>query len=80
MKFFRPEGAAAPVSSPSTRLDRRGLVAGAGVAGVAALAAAALTRRVAELPPVSAAKPARAAGEGYRETQHVLRYYETTRS
>ncbi len=75
MKFFRPEG----VEGPSARVGRRGLVVGAGVAGVAAVAAAVLTRRGAEALPVSPAKPARVAGEGYRETEHVLRYYDTAR-
>ncbi len=79
MKFFRPEGVEVS-SAPSARIGRRGLVAGAGVAGVAALAAAALARRGAEAPPLDQVKPARVAGEGYRETEHVLRYYESTRS
>ncbi len=68
------------VASTPTRLDRRSLVAGAGVAGAAALAAVALHRRGAKAAPVVAAKPAHEAGDGYQETQHVLRYYETTRS
>jgi hypothetical protein len=79
MKFFPPKDAAELVASSPARLDRRGLVVGAGVAGAAALAAAALHRRIAEAPPLAAAKPAHDAGEGYRETQHVLRYYETAR-
>ena len=77
MKFFRPEGAEAP----SARVDRRGLVVGAGAAGVATVAVAMLARRVAAAaPPVGHAKLARVADEGYRETEHVLRYYDSTRS
>jgi hypothetical protein len=59
---------------------RRQLVVGAGVAAGAAAAAAALGQRVAG--PVAAAKsvPGATEGEGYRLTDHVLRYYETTRS
>lgn len=79
MKFFRPQGAEVP-SAQSAGVGRRGLVVGAGVAGVAALAVAVLARRGAEALPVSQAKPTRVAGEGYRETEHVLRYYDSTRS
>ena len=62
------------------RLKRRQLVAGAGVAAGAALAAGALRQR-GELPgAVAGAKPQASAGEGYRLTEHVRRYYETTRS
>ena len=59
---------------------RRQLVVGVGVAAGAAAAAAALGQRVAA--PVGAAKAPTVAGEGegYRLTDHVLRYYETTRS
>lgn len=78
MKFFRHEGAEAPPAQ-SARVGRRGLVVGAGVAGVATVAVAMLARRGAEAPPVSQAKPTPVAGEGYRETEHVLRYYDSTR-
>ena len=82
MKFLRfPRAPIAPaIPSPSTAIDRRSLVVGAGVAGAAALAAAALHRGAAEAPVAVAAKTAAAPDEGYRETPHVLRYYETTRS
>jgi hypothetical protein len=68
---------AAPETTP--RLDRRGLVVGAGVAGVAAVAAHALHRGAVEAP-AAAATTAAVAGEGYRLTPHVLRYYETTKA
>lgn len=79
MKFFRREGVEAP-SVQSARVGRRGLVVGAGVAGVATVAVAVLARRGAEALPVNHVKPTRIAGEGYRETEHVLRYYDSTRS
>jgi hypothetical protein len=80
MKFFRSKEAAACADPSSAKLDRRGLVVGSGLAGAAALAAVALHRPIAAAPPVAAVTPAREAGDGYRETQHVLRYYETTRA
>lgn len=79
MRFFR-SGGVESIAEQSAPVGRRGLVVGAGVAGVAAVAAAVLTRRGAEALPVSKPKPARVAGEGYRETEHVLRYYDSTRS
>ena len=80
MKFFRSRRAVEAADPPTAGLDRRGLVVGAGVAGVAALTAAALHRAAVEVPTVVADKPASNKGDGYRETPHVLRYYETTRA
>jgi len=80
MKIFNSKEAAALADPSSARLGRRGLVVGSGVASAAALAAAVLHRPTAATPAVAAVKPAREAGDGYRETQHVLRYYETTRA
>ncbi len=81
MKFARSPRTPMPPAAPEgTRLDRRGLVVGAGVAAGAALAAAALHRRAVEPAPVASAETAPAPGDGYRETEHVLRYYQTTRS
>ena len=61
-------------------LSRRHVVAGAGTAAALAAAAAALSggrQAAAGLAPVpTAALPA---ADGYRETAHVLRYYQTTR-
>lgn len=70
---FEADAAASP------RTARRAVV-GAGVAAGAALAAAALARRGAPSEPVAAAKPEAAAADGYRLTEHIRRYYETTRS
>ena len=84
MKFFPlRRNAAARTSaapSPAPEIDRRSLVVGAGVAGAAALAAAALHRGSAATQVAAAEKPKAEPGEGYQVTPHVLRYYETTRS
>jgi hypothetical protein len=56
---------------------RRGLLLGAGAAGAAVLAAKSLPTA-----PTDVAAPAKPAAEdkaGYQLTQHVLRYYETTK-
>jgi hypothetical protein len=73
----RPAGTAEAVG---VRRDRRGLVVGTGVAGVAAVAAHALLRSGVETPVAAAATKAAADGAGYRATPHVLRYYETTKA
>jgi hypothetical protein len=68
-----------PSTTPATR---RGLIVGAGVAGAAVVAAKVMPgSAVATSTAASAVKPAvdTAAG-GYQLTQHVLRYYETTRA
>jgi hypothetical protein len=81
MKFLPSKRSAPAVDPSSPQTDRRGLVVGAGIAGVAALAAAALHRRTVAAPEAAvttAAAPTEA--DGYQVTPHVLRYYETTRS
>jgi len=67
-------------SSPTGRLSRRTWFAGAGAVGAAAAAAAVLpsvapqaSAPVAQLPE----PPAR--GGGYQLSEHVARYYRTTR-
>ena len=68
-----------PPSTPPT--TRRGLVIGAGVAGAAALAVKVVPgQAVATTAVATAAKPAVDTTGGYQLTQHVLRYYETTRA
>jgi len=79
MKRIRPTSPAAALDGQAAPLGRRALVVGAGVAGVAAVAAHALQRAAADVPLASAAKPG-PEGEGYRLTPHVLRYYETTKA
>lgn len=80
MKFLRDRQAAKAADPSSSRVDRRGLVVGAGVAGVAALAAAALHRKAVATPEAANPAGAAPAKDGYQVTPHVLRYYETTRS
>lgn len=60
-------------------IQRRRLFAGAGTAGALAAAAVAvpLVRETDAVAP--AAKPAPEQGGGYQVTQHVLRYYQTTK-
>ena len=79
-------------SAPSNLANRRqstprspapgaaALVVGAGVAAGAALAAAALQRKLDTAAPAAAAETGTASAEGYRLTDHVRRYYETTRT
>jgi hypothetical protein len=71
-----PDAEAAP--SPS----RRGWVVGVGVAGAAALAAHALRTGASAAEPIAAAAAPKAGAEndGYRLTDHVRRYYETTKA
>ena len=66
--------------SQGLRTGRRRLVVGASVAAGAALAAAALQRKGAAAKPTVASGTDAAPAQGYRLTDHVRRYYETTRS
>jgi hypothetical protein len=68
-----------PNPSPG-KIDRRRVVAGATVAGAAAVAAGLLHRGAVTPAVADASKPMPEQGDGYRLTPHVLRYYETTRS
>ncbi len=64
----------------SDRLSRRRLFAGAGTAGALAAAAVALPAlKPAQDTAVATPKAAPEKGGGYRVTQHVLDYYQTTR-
>jgi len=77
-------------SLPTSRADasesegpgtsRRRLVVGASVAAGAAVAAAALHRRAETTAPAVASDIRATPDQGYRLTDHVRRYYETTRS
>lgn len=64
--------------STSSPISRRRVFAGAGVAGAAA-AAAALLPRTPAAPAVQAAAKVEETAAGYRESEHVLHYYRTTR-
>jgi hypothetical protein len=61
------------------KLSRRTVFAGAGTAGALAAVAAVIPKAPAEAVATAAEKVADAQATGYQETQHVLRYYETTR-
>ena len=65
----------------SDRLSRRRLFAGAGTAGALAAAAVALPalKPAEDAAVATSPKPAPDKGGGYRVTQHVLDYYQTTR-
>jgi hypothetical protein len=80
MKLFKSRLADRQVDpSPGSKLDRRGLVLGAGLAGVAAVAVQALKSSAPEPTAALAPKVQPEKGDGYQVTQHVLRYYETTK-
>ena len=68
-------------AASAAALKRRGLLIGAGAAGAAVLAAKPLpgAAPVATAAAVTA-KKAIDTGGGYQVTDHVLRYYETTRA
>jgi len=66
--------------SQGLRTGRRRLVVGASVAAGAAVAVAALHRQVATGGPAVASATRETPDQGYRLTDHVRRYYETTRS
>ena len=67
-------------ASQEPRTGRRRLVVGAGVAAGAALAVAAVQRRAVPTSEVAAKEGAASSEQGYRLTDHVRRYYETTRT
>ena len=75
-----PTSASDAPDSQGPRAGRRRLVVGAGVAAGAALAAAALQRKPDTGAPAAAVETGAAPAEGYRLTDHVRRYYETTRT
>ena len=64
-------------NAPPTR--RRSLLLGAGVAGAAAIAAKTIPVAPEQAAAATDSQPAPGQQEGYRLTQHVLRYYETTK-
>jgi hypothetical protein len=82
MKFpsrSRPVATTDPIEA-TPRPRRRELVIGAGVAAGAAVAAASLHRAVDTPAPALASSKDTPPAEGYRLSEHVRRYYETTRS
>ena len=75
-----PTSPTEPSAAEGLRTGRRRVVVGAGVAAGAALAATALHRKADTSPAVVAAGNGASPEQGYRLTDHVRRYYETTRS
>lgn len=61
----------------TTRLNRRKFLAAMGIGGAAAAAAAVATRPGSDAANRKSA--AVASGKGYQLTEHVRRYYETTK-
>ena len=61
------------------KLSRRTVFASAGTAGALAAVAAVIPKAPAEVAASAAEKAAADKGNGYQETQHVLRYYQTAR-
>jgi hypothetical protein len=75
----RPTASVQPDKSPrSTDTRRRGflLALGVGGAGAAALAA----RKLSGVAPNATGTPEDVKGAGYQTTDHVKRYYETTKT
>ena len=65
---------------PKKSLDRRTMLAGAGTVGALAAAAAVLPAAQTALPQQPAAvQPTPDTAAGYRLTEHVKRYYASTR-
>ena len=67
-----------PAEPTPPALSRRTLFAGAGTVGALA-AAAAVMPGTKSVPAVAASAADAAEGDGYRLTEHVKRYYQTTR-
>jgi hypothetical protein len=69
------------MSQPQAKLSRRTLFVGAGTAGAIAAAAAVIPHVVQQEPAApDDLKPAPEKGGGYQLTEHVKRYYQTTRT
>jgi hypothetical protein len=69
------------MSEPQVKLSRRTLFAGAGTAGAIAAAATVVPHLVQQEPAAPGElKPAPEKGGGYQLTDHVKRYYNTTRT
>jgi hypothetical protein len=78
----RPANTGAPASTPSdSKLSRRTLFAGAGTVGALAAAVSLVpgAQGAVESPAALSDKPAPERGGGYVLSEHVKRYYKTTR-
>ena len=67
------------MSEGQTKPSRRGFMLGAAAATAATAAVVAVPRQGAQPAPVPEAPPKPERGGGYRLSEHVLRYYRTTR-
>lgn len=69
------------MQDPKKSLDRRTMLAGAGTVGALAAAAAVLPSQRSQVPEPGAESEAapRDTSAGYRLTEHIKRYYSTTR-
>jgi hypothetical protein len=70
-----------PPAIEQPTLQRRKLLGAAGTTGAMAIAATVLARRQGEPAAPAEAQPAAAPekGGGYRLSEHVMRYYQTTK-
>ena len=68
-----------PDPAPTRSLNRRTLFAGAGTLGAVAAAATLLPGTAAEQAEAAAPLPKPERGGGYTLSEHVKRYYQTTR-
>ena len=66
-------------SNTSPKLSRRVVFAGVGAAGAAAAVSSALPLVKPQAPVQAAPRPAPERGGGYVLSEHVQRYYKTTR-
>jgi hypothetical protein len=69
------------MTDPKAPLARRGLIAGAGAVGAIAAVASVVRPQPAPAAGAAASEPSQAdaASPGYRLTEHIRRYYATTR-
>ena len=67
------------MTEPKSRLSRRTVFAGAGAAGALATVASLLPAREPAAPLAAAVNPPPERGGGYQLTEHVQRYYRSTR-
>ncbi len=65
--------------SSDSRLSRRVLFAGAGTVGAVAAVSAVLPAVQPQTPVADAPRPAPERGGGYALSEHIKRYYQTTR-
>jgi len=67
------------MSSKTSALSRRSLFSGAATVGAVAAATAVLPGVVSQVAPAAPATPKPTRGGGYTLSEHVQRYYKTTR-